>query len=141
YGELVAGAAAGHADVVAVTVGTGVGAGLVLAGELRHGAHHTAGEIGHLPALGADDLPCPCGATGHVEAIASGVAMERRYADATGDALRLPAIATRARQGDSVAARVIADGARALGASLAGVVNLLDPEVVVLGGGVPAIGD
>jgi glucokinase len=140
YGELVAGAAAGHTDLVAVTVGTGVGAGVVLAGEVRHGTHHTAGEIGHLPALGADDLACPCGATGHLEAIASGVAMEHRYAVATGETLRLPAIATQAAQGDSVAARILADGATALGASLAGVVNVLDPEVVVLGGGVPSIG-
>lgn len=141
YGELVAGAAAGHTDVLAVTVGTGVGAGVVLAGSVRRGAHYTTGEIGHLPTLRADGLPCPCGAEGHLEAIASGVAMERRYTAATGEELRLPAIADRAAEGDPVAAQVIEEGARALGASLAGAVNLLDPEIVVLGGGVLSLGD
>jgi glucokinase len=141
YAELRSGAAAGCRDALAVMVGTGVGAALIHDGALVHGARDTAGAIGHVPSLGADGLRCPCGATGHLEAISSGPAMERRYAAEThAPQAPLRDIAAAARAGDTVASRIVRDGARALGATLGGMVNMLDPEVVVLGGGVMGIG-
>ncbi|AHH93526.1 ROK family protein [Kutzneria viridogrisea] len=141
-GEHHFGAGRGLRDGVYVTVGTGIGGGIVLDGVLRRGATHSAGELGHLPVPGAEGRRCSCGATGHVEAVASGPAMTSRYREVTGEQVTdLRAIAERALAGEQAASAVLAEGGAALGAALAGLANALDPQVVVLGGGVAEIGE
>ncbi|MFE3450769.1 ROK family protein [Nonomuraea sp. NPDC059194] len=133
-GEHWIGAAAGRRDVLLVAVGTGVGASLVLGGTVRHGAHWTAGHAGHLPSPFARDLPCPCGGRGHLEAIASGPALLAEYRRRGGTGAARPA--ELAEGGDRLAIAVLTEGAAALGSAIGGLVNLVDPEIVVVGGGV-----
>lgn len=141
-GEVRHGAAAGASSALVVGVGTGIGAGVVVGGQLLRGAHHVAGEMGHLPVSGADHLRCPCGRPGHLEAIGSGVGMFRHYLFLGGD----PevgggrGVAERAAAGDTLAARALRDSAAAVGRGIAAVVTVLDPERVVVTGGVPAAG-
>lgn len=133
------GAARDCRDAVCVAVGTGIGGGLVLDGRLRRGRRHLAGEFGHLPA--PTDLRCSCGLTGHVEAVAAGPGMLARYRASGGTAADLRGVLVAAEQGDRLAATVLADGGACLGRALAGVVTAVDAEIVVIGGGVAAVGD
>jgi glucokinase len=138
-GEAAAGAARGRAHVLAVTVGTGVGGALLLHGRLWRGAHHNAGELGHLPVPGFGDRRCTCGASGHLESVSAGPAMAARYRRlAGGDAVGFAEVARRAEAGDGSAIEVVEEGGGVLGELLAGLVNALDPESVVVGGGVAA---
>lgn len=140
-GEAWLGAGRGAASLLLVTAGTGIGAGIVVGGRLLRGAHHGAGEIGHLPAPGAEGLRCACGRTGHLEAIAAGPAVARRFAVLTGIQADAQEVAARAEAGDDVAVRVLTDAATALGRGLAGLVTTLDPAVVALGGGLAGAGE
>ncbi|GAA1713608.1 ROK family protein [Nonomuraea bangladeshensis] len=142
-GELWRGAAAGRADVLLVAVGTGVGASLVLGGRVRHGAHAVAGHAGHVPVAAAAGLPCPCGGQGHVEAVASGPALLGAYRRRAGTETPggLAEVARLAAAGDPVAAEVLATGATALGQAIGGLMNVLDPEIVIVGGGVAGCGE
>jgi len=135
-GEVAGGAARGRAHVLAVTVGTGVGGAFVLRGRLWRGAHHNAGEIGHLPVPGFGDRRCACGADGHLESVSAGPAMAARYGRLTGAAVGFAEVARRAEAGDGPAVTVVEEGAGVLGQLLAGLVNAVDPESVVVGGGV-----
>ena len=113
-GELRRGVAVGHDAVLYVSVGTGVGGAIALGGRLVRGARGVAGEIGHLAVPGpSSERPCGCGLFGHVEAVASGPAIEAAY-ELSGPDLR--EIARRAEQGDARAAAVIEHGAIALAA-------------------------
>jgi glucokinase len=142
-GEHRFGAGRGLRDMLCVAVGTGIGGGLVLDGRIRRGASHTAGEIGHVPAVGAQERTCSCGGVGHVETVASGPAMTARYRDLSGDpdVTDLRVVARRADEGDPIATAVLADGGGSLGQVLAGLVNTLDPQAVVLAGGVADVGE
>jgi glucokinase len=137
-GEAAGGAARGRAHVLAVTVGTGIGGAFLLEGRLWRGAHHNAGELGHLPVPGLGDRPCACGAAGHLESVAAGPAMADRYRRLAGDAVSFAEVARRAQAGDGTAVEVVEEGGAVLGQLLAGLVNAIDPESVVVGGGVPA---
>jgi glucokinase len=121
-------------------VGTGVGGALVLDGALRHGTHRTAGGVGHLPVGG--ERRCSCGRPGHLESVAAGPSIAAAYAQQAGDTARpdLREVVRRGEAGDAVARRVLAHAAGALGRALAGAANLIDPDTVVLGGGVASIG-
>jgi glucokinase len=126
-----------------VAIGTGLGGALVLAGEIWRGATWSAGEICHLVVDYDGTRRCSCGATGHLEAYTSGPAMTQRYRELSGmrEQIDLKAVANYARQGDSHALRAIAEGAQILGTALGGILNVFDPEVLVIGGGVPEMGD
>lgn len=139
-GEAWMGAGRGHASMLMVAVGTGVGGGVILPGGLWTGAHRLAGEIGHVPTPGADGLRCACGRLGHLEALAAGPAIERRYAERSGVALSGREIVARAEEGDAVAQDVVRTAATGLGTAIAGMVTLLDPSCVVVGGGVAQSG-
>jgi len=142
-GEFRHGAAAGARSALVVAVGTGIGAGVVLDGRALRGAHHVAGEIAHLPVPGAEHLRCPCGRVGHLEAIGSGVGLHRHYLSLGGDPCAVDArdVVERSRSGDEVARRALQGSAAAVGRGIAGAVTLLDPERVVVTGGVAQIGD
>lgn len=141
-GELRAGAAIGASSMLLVAVGTGVGAAVVVDGRVLRGHRHVAGELGHMPIRGADALRCPCGRFGHLEAIGSGVGMHRHYLALGGDPAVTDARGIVARAAsDAVAQRALHESAAAVGRAIAGIVTLLDPELVVLSGGVVTAGD
>ncbi|MFZ0325568.1 MAG: ROK family protein [Actinomycetes bacterium] len=128
-------------DVVVLTVGTGLGAGLVMDGELRRGAHGFAGEPGHVPVV-PEGRPCPCGGRGCWEQYASGTALLRYYRDAGGNPRSDgPVVTAAAQAGDVLALAAFDEVGRWLGFGLAGVVALLDPGLIVLGGGVAEAGE
>lgn len=143
-GEAAAGASSGTRSSLLVAAGTGIGGGFITDGHLLTGRNSAAGHIGHVPSAAAAGLDCPCGGTGHVEAIASGPAILETYRRlVSGDPSPTPApvpantreLAAAASAGDALALRAFDIGARALGSALGGIVNVLSPEVVVIGGG------
>lgn len=138
-GELARGVAQGFSRALVVSVGTGVGGALLLNGRIEEGMHGTAGEIAHL-LVGAQGVhSCGCGRRDHLEAVASGPAMEARSVAAGGPA-QLPELARRAADGDADALEIIADAATWLGRAVAGFANALDIDALVLTGGVVRIG-
>ena len=139
-GEHRAGAARGHRDVVMFTLGTGVGGGVIVDGRLLEGAHGFAGELGHL-VIAEGGRDAPSGIRGTVEAYASGTAIEREAGEAmaagiagarTADA---PAVVAAAAAGEPWALAVLERVGARLGVAIASVVSVLDPSVVVVGGG------
>jgi glucokinase len=143
--EVSCGAAKGARSALVVAVGTGIGGAIVTDGEVRRGRTGTAGEIGHIPVqIGNEDdqRVCSCGRTGHLEALAAGPAIAARYAAATGRATMaaLPDVGRAGRAGDATAATVIGTAGTELGRAIGGLCNVLDPDVVVLAGGVIALG-
>ncbi len=142
--EATDGAAAGAHVVFGIILGTGVGGGIVVDGRCLSGANLIAGEWGHnpLPWLGADEWPgppCYCGKRGCVETWLSGPALERDHAEHTGLTLPAREIARAAVDGDPGAAATLARYHDRLGRALASLINVLDPDVVVLGGGMSNI--
>ncbi len=154
-GEWWVGAARGARHAIGITIGTGVGGGLVLDGKLYHGASDVAGEIGHTT-IDTEGRRCKCGNYGCLEAYASGPniamrALEAVEAGATsslsalvGDGL--PPITAQtvyeaAQRGDELALEVVNDTAKFLGAGIANLLNVFNPEVVVVCGGVTLAGD
>jgi len=150
------GAARDSSNAVFLAMGTGIGGGLVLDGKVYRGSHGYAGEFGHM-VVDHDGADCPgaCPGRGCLEALASGraigVAGERAARDAPDSALgrRLAesgavlgqVVTELAHEGDAAARAVLADVGRRLGAGLTGIVNALDPDVVVIGGGAVTAGD
>lgn len=137
-GEHWLGAGRDHGSLLMVAVGTGVGGAVVLDGRLWTGAHHVAGEIGHMPTPGAEGLLCACGRPGHLEAVAAGPAIERLYGV---DGVGGREVMARAEAGDERAVAVVDRAASSLGRAVAGLVTVLDPACVVVGGGVALAGD
>jgi fructokinase len=137
------GAGAGAAVVFAGILGSGVGAGISVHGRLLDGPNRLAGEWGHnpLPWATADDPahPCYCGQAGCIETWVSGPAMARDHASHSGGELSAARIAQAAANGDPGCVATLARWESRLARSLAHVVNLLDPDVIVLGGGLSRI--
>ena len=141
--EATDGAAAGAEVVFGVILGTGVGGALVVRGEVVMGANATAGEWGHnpWPTPEGAGVPCACGrfAQGCVETWLNGAALVRDYAALGGGEATAETIAARAATGDVQAVEAVAGYAERLAQALAAVINLLDPDVIVLGGGLSEI--
>jgi len=134
------GSGAGAEVVFGVILGTGVGAGIVVRGGVLTGPNAIAGEWGHNPLPWPRDgewpgPPCFCGRTGCTELFLSGPGLEREHLRVTGEALTSHEIAARASIGDAACATTVATYEDRLARSLAQVINLLDPDVIVLGGG------
>lgn len=141
-GEARHGVATGYDSVLFVAVGTGIGASFVTGGTVLTGAHSAAGHAGHQPSPYAGSLPCTCGRRGHLEAIASGPGLAEEYARRTGDPVDdVRSVAARADDGDETAGEVILLGGTAVGSAVGGLVNMLDPAAVVIGGGVTGLGE
>ena len=154
YGEWCCGAARGFSDVFFITIGTGIGAGLILGGQLQRGSRGFAGEFGHFKiALGG--LECACGSEGCLETLASGPNIVRRvreqlFSDPAFSVSKLARdmegvltcerVFNAAMERDQLAVQVLKETAKVLGAAIASVINLLNVEVVVMGGGVMAEG-
>jgi fructokinase len=138
--EATDGAAAGAAVVFGVIIGTGTGGGLVVNGRVVGGANAIAGEWGHnpLPAPGDDERPgppCYCGRSGCIETFLSGPGMARDYAAHGGDDAPAIDIASRADAGEARAVACLERYERRFARAIASVINVVDPDVVVLGGG------
>ena len=154
-GEWWRGAAQRARHAIGVTIGTGIGGGIVVDGRLYHGASDVAGEIGHTT-IEVDGRKCGCGNYGCLEAYASGPAIARRAVEAleSGAPSRLPGycggslarvtaqtVYQAAKDGDELAQEVVHDTAKFLGVGVANVINIFNPEVVVVFGGVTQAGD
>jgi glucokinase len=127
-------------DFLFVAIGTGIGAAIVAGGRPFRGAHGRAGELGHT-VVEPDGPPCACGGRGCLEAVASAAAIERAYAEAgAADGASAREVAALARAHDPAARAVWDRAARALGVALADAVALLDPALIVLGGGLAEAG-
>jgi len=140
HAELVAGAAHGVDAALLVTIGTGIGGALVLGGRVVRGAHGLAGEFGHMQVV-PDGLACECGLRGCWEQYCSGRALERVTRVALGRHLDGPEVTALAEAGDEVARQAFASVGTWLGVGVAGLVSAFDPELVVVGGGVSAVGE
>jgi len=154
-GEVLHGAGRGHREVLVVTLGTGIGGGLVIDGEIHRGSRGFAGEIGHFTVDPGGPV-CACGGRGHWETVASGNALGRRAREwaARGDAPTVLAraggvleavtgheVRLSAEAGQADGRAILAEHARAVAVGLGGLVNILDPEVVVISGGLIELGD
>lgn len=147
-GEAAWGAARGHADVLMLTLGTGVGGAVISGGKLLRGAMGVAGHIGHLTIDPLGPL-CICGNRGCLETFFSARAIEfaARNGVDRGCESRLPHNATcadvfdAASAGDSLAAMIVRDALEALGAAVAGLAHVFDPEIVILGGQISEAGE
>lgn len=144
WGERLYGAAQGVDDMIMLTVGTGIGGGIVTGGRLYRGAEGFAGEFGHMTILEGGPQ-CACGERGCFEAMASGTAIERMAGErkigsdpgeTTGELVN-----ELARNGDQAAVEVLSEAGRWLGIGISNLINLFDPALVVIGGGVAEAGD
>ncbi|MCR4425330.1 MAG: ROK family protein [Firmicutes bacterium] len=149
------GAGRGTSHMIYITVSTGIGSGLILGGQLYRGFSGSAGELGHVTMV-KDGPLCGCGNRGCLEAVASGTAIGRRGQEVAcrptgegilraggGDASRVDAsvVAAAARAGDRAALAILHDAFEYLGIAVANVLNLLNLQMVVVGGGVSRTGD
>jgi fructokinase len=142
--EMSDGAAAGAGVVFGVILGTGTGGGLAANGALVEGVNSIAGEWGHnpLPWPDASELPgeaCYCGRSGCIETWLSGPALARDYARSGGEAVPAEEVVTRASRGDLHATQTLDRWEGRLARALATVINIVDPDVIVVGGGLSAI--
>ncbi len=154
-GEWWVGAARGARHAIGITIGTGIGGGLILEGKLYHGASDVAGEIGHTT-IDTEGRRCKCGNYGCLEAYASGPNIALRAVEEieAGAVSRLPSLVggdlrkitaqtvyQAAKDGDHLALEVVNDTAKFLGVGIGNLLNVFNPEVVVVCGGVTLAGD
>ena len=133
--EATLGTAKGYKTVFGIILGTGVGGGIVVDGHVLVGPHGICGEWGHNPLIG-ENAPCYCGRKGCVERVCAGPALEKFYAARSGTTLRLPDIVTLAGSGDPHAEATLERLREKFAEALGAVINILDPDAVVIGGGV-----
>jgi len=136
-GEWHAGAARGARNVVMLTLGTGIGGGLILDGHPFRGATGRGAELGHI-VVEFDGPPCACGGRGHLEAVAAGPAGDRAARDLYGSGADAHELVRRGRGAEPEAVAALAQIGRRLGAGIASFMNIFEPEVVVVGGGFAA---
>ena len=149
-GEFRYGAAKDVRDFLMVTVGTGVGGGILVRGEPYRGHRGLSGELGHI-VVELDGPACPCGGTGHLEALVAGPAIAakgreaaetfkgaaiRDLADGDIEAITADTVKAAAAKGNESAIKILGEAGHILGRALVGMVNLLNPRLIVLGGGV-----
>ncbi len=146
------GAGRGYANLAYIKVGTGIGCGLILGGQLYRGESGSAGEIGHVT-IDENGPPCKCGSYGCLESMAGGpaIALRAQQAIRAGQATSLAAIqplesitardvALAAQKGDKLAQQLFAEAGRHIGVALASLANLLNPGLIIIGGGVAQAG-
>ena len=133
--EALVGAAAGSGVVFGVILGTGAGGGVVVNGRILPGLHGIAGEWGHNPLRG-ESHPCYCGRSRCIEGVIAGPSLERFYREQGGDTIRLPEISLRAKGGEKLAIETLERLREKFAESIAAVINILDPDAIVIGGGV-----
>lgn len=153
-GEHRFGAGKGYNNIVCITVGTGIGSGIIMNGQLIRGTNASAGEIGHMVLQDTGGKFCGCGSTGCFETLASGPSIvemaenyivggkSSKFRELAGDNPITPEIVARAAGfGDEVAKAIFRKAGYWIGIALTNVVNLLNPEIIIIGGGVAKSGD
>jgi glucokinase-like ROK family protein len=154
-GEWRAGIATGHANVIFVKIGTGIGAGLISDGQLHRGAQGAAGDVGHIQIVDDPSVVCRCGNIGCLEAAAGGGALARIATELAADErnawlasalsrnglVTAEDVAEAARRGEPASVELIQRSGHLVGAMLAGLVNFFNPSLIVIGGGVADSGD
>ena len=150
FGESRFGAGKGARDFLMITIGTGVGGGMFVNGKPYRGSRGMGSEVGHM-VVQMDGPPCPCGGTGHIESYLGRPALAARgrevaetfkgraILDAAGgdiDAVTAEAVVNASHDGDEVATKILMEAGVTLGRSLVGLVNLLNPQLIVVGGGI-----
>lgn len=152
-GELNFGAGVGCENLICITVGTGIGSGLIINGKLVRGASNAAGEIGHVKLQMHEGPICGCGDTGCMEAFASGPAIvamaenyikggkSTKYRELANPDITPYIVGEAAKQGDPVANRIFKIMGEYIGIGMSSVVNLLNPEKIIVGGGVAESGE
>lgn len=150
-GEMWKGAGEGYRNVVMITLGTGVGGGIVMNGRIVSGIHGAAGEIGHIRVTGDETLSCGCGKKGHLEQYASATGIVRKAKNLL-DNTKQPSILRRkeeitarivfdaAKSEDDLAMKVVDFACEKLGQALSYIADVIDPEIFVIGGGVSRAG-
>jgi glucokinase len=139
-GEWHAGAAKGARNVVMLTLGTGVGGGLIVDGRPFRGTTGVGAELGHI-VIGLDGPPCGCGGRGHLESYAAGPVADRAARELYGKDSDGHELVERGRKGEREAVEALAEIGRRLGAGIASLVNVFEPEIVVVGGGFGTAGE
>jgi glucokinase len=155
WGEVRLGAARGARHALMLTIGTGIGGGIVFEGAVMRGAHGFAGEVGHI-VVEPDGPECGCGNRGCWEQVGSGQTLERegiraltsdpasaiaRLAGGDPDNVTGELVVAAAAEGDETAVAIVRTMAARLGEGIGGLVNVLDPEIVVVGGGIASVGE
>lgn len=151
-GEAFKGAAKDKDNVVMITLGTGVGGGIICNGDLLFGAHGMAGEIGHLHTVDRDDLICNCGSYGCLEQLSSATGIVRMARELLGKteqasllrkevSVTAKSVFDAYKQGDELAGEVVDKFAKYLARELVNISMVVDPEIFVIGGGVSAAGE
>lgn len=145
-GEALYGAGSGAETVLSIGVGTGIGGAIVMQGKLITGAHGVAGHAGHMPCALACGIACSCGTTsGHVEAVASGSGLATLYNTKKSAAVLAVKngyeVCVRAERDEPFACEILEMSAQALGECVAGMANLIDPDVIVMSGSVVNAGE
>jgi glucokinase len=155
-GEMWRGAGDGAKNLLCVTLGTGVGGGIIANGQILHGASGMAGEIGHITSITTGGSPCNCGKTGCLETIASATGIARLATEAVASAnensmlkqlfdqigaLTAKDVFDAVNKGDELAAEVLDETAFHLGLAIANLSNAFNPEKIIIGGGVSKAGD
>jgi glucokinase len=145
--EAECGAAKGFRHVIAITLGTGIGGGIMVNGSIYRGGHYAGAELGHV-SVQFDGLACNCGGRGCIEQYASAPAMVRNYMEKlrqksrdVSQTVTTKTIFTQAAKGEQEAIKTIDETCEYLGAALASIVNIFNPEIIVIGGGVADAGD
>ena len=141
YGEFCVGAGRGLKSMILLTIGTGVGSGIILEGRLWEGVNGFAGELGHI-IVNPEGDPCKCGSRGCLETEVSSEKIVRNYQQFSGhvESLTSEEVYQRAKSGDNAAQKAFQLAGYYLGLGLASAINLLDPEKIILGGGVMKAG-
>ncbi|KAA0021609.1 ROK family protein [Antrihabitans cavernicola] len=139
-GEARHGAGRGMGVVLVVAAGTGLGGAVVVDGKTMIGSRHLAGHLGHVPAAEAGDLECACGGRGHLETVSSGPGLVTVYRRAGGIADDARQVVAAAESGDETARAAVHVSGRALGRAIGGWINMIDPDVVVVSGGLAQAG-
>jgi len=151
-GEMWKGAGDGARDMVCVTLGTGVGGGVIANGDILHGVNGAAGEIGHITAVVENGAPCNCGKSGCLETVASATGIVRLAKESL-QTTEIPSVLRNeknltsklifesAAKGDQLAKNIVNKVAFYLGLSIANVANVTNPQKIVVGGGVSKAGD
>jgi glucokinase len=134
------GAGRGTRDMIMLTLGTGVGGGLILDGKAYRGSIGAGAELGHMVIV-HDGTPCRCGGRGHLESYVSGKAADEVAREAFGPAADAHRLVRLANEGDPMAIELLTEIGRKLGSGIGSLINIFDPELIVIGGGFAAAGE
>jgi len=128
-----------YCHIIGITIGTGVGSGIIIDKKIYRGKNNTAGEIGHMTIDASSPFKCSCGKFGHFEALCSGKALVNFYKHLTGKTKNVFEIEKLAKLGDKNAKKTNALVAKYLGLGLANIINIFNPEIIIVGGGIAKI--